>query len=315
MENPKSEIRNPKHPDIVGTNVQEFITYLEIERNVSEYTVKAYSSDIKQFLEFLKSDKEELEKITHRTIRKFLAHLQNKACSNKSIGRKLATIRSFFKFLVREGYQKTNPTLAVSTPKTNKKLPEFLTVENMIKLIEKPDENNALGIRDRAIFETLYSTGIRVGELTSLNIYDIDFGGGTIKVKGKGNKERIVPIGDTALDVINRYSAVRITLFNNKNIGIIEDRQALFLDKWGGRLTSRSVERIVRKHIVGIPKTLGITPHTFRHSFATHLLDAGADLRSVQELLGHVSLSTTQIYTHLTPEKLKRTYKKTHPRA
>ncbi len=315
MENPKSEIRNPKHPDIVGTNVQEFITYLEIERNVSEYTVKAYSSDIKQFLEFLKSDKEELEKITHRTIRKFLAHLQNKAYSNKSIGRKLATIRSFFKFLVREGYQKTNPTLAVSTPKTNKKLPEFLTVENMIKLIEKPDENNALGIRDRAIFETLYSTGIRVGELTSLNIYDIDFGGGTIKVKGKGNKERIVPIGDTALDVINRYSAVRITLFNNKNIGIIEDRQALFLDKWGGRLTSRSVERIVRKHIVGIPKTLGITPHTFRHSFATHLLDAGADLRSVQELLGHVSLSTTQIYTHLTPEKLKRTYKKTHPRA
>ena len=315
MENPKSEIRNPKHPDIVGTNVQEFITYLEIERNVSEYTVKAYSSDIKQFLEFLKSDKEELEKITHRTIRKFLAHLQNKAYSNKSIGRKLATIRSFFKFLVREGYQKTNPTLAVSTPKTNKKLPEFLTVENMIKLIEKPDENNALGIRDRAIFETLYSTGIRVGELTSLNIYDIDFGGGTIKVKGKGNKERIVPIGDTALDVINKYSAVRITLFNNKNIGIIEDRQALFLDKWGGRLTSRSVERIVRKHIVGIPKTLGITPHTFRHSFATHLLDAGADLRSVQELLGHVSLSTTQIYTHLTPEKLKRTYKKTHPRA
>ena len=315
MENPKSEIRNPKHPDIVGTNVQEFITYLEIERNVSEYTVKAYSSDIKQFLEFLKSDKEELEKITHRTIRKFLAHLQNKAYSNKSIGRKLATIRSFFKFLVREGYQKTNPTLAVSTPKTNKKLPEFLTVENMIKLIEKPDENNALGIRDRAIFETLYSTGIRVGELTSLNIYDIDFGGGTIKVKGKGNKQRIVPIGDTALDIINRYSAVRNTLFNNKNIGITEDRQALFLDKWGGRLTSRSVERIVRKHIVGIPKTLGITPHTFRHSFATHLLDAGADLRSVQELLGHVSLSTTQIYTHLTPEKLKRTYKKTHPRA
>jgi len=295
--------------------VKEFITYLEIERNASEYTIKAYSSDIKQFLEFLKSDKEELEKITHRTIRKFLAHLQNKACSNKSIGRKLATIRSFFKFLVREGYQKTNPTLAVSTPKPDKKLPGFLTVESMIKLIEKPDENNALGIRDRAIFETLYSTGIRVGELTQLNIYDIDFGGGTIKVKGKGNKQRIVPIGDTALDIINRYSAVRNTLFNNKNIGITEDKQALFLDKWGGRLTSRSVERIVRKHIVGIPKALGITPHTFRHSFATHLLDAGADLRSVQELLGHVSLSTTQIYTHLTPEKLKRTYKKAHPRA
>ena len=306
---------NPKHPDIVGTNVQEFITYLEIERNVSEYTIKAYSSDIKQFLEFLKSNKEELGNITHRTIRKFLAHLQNKSYSNKSIERKLATIRSFFKFLVREGYQKTNPTLVVSTPKTDKKLPEFLTVENMIKLIEKPDENDVLGIRDRAIFETLYSTGIRVGELTCLNIHDIDFGGGTIKVKGKGNKQRITPIGDTAMDVINRYSAVRSTLFNNKNIGITEDRQALFLDKWGGRLTSRSVERIVRKHIVGIPKALGITPHTFRHSFATHLLDAGADLRSVQELLGHVSLSTTQIYTHLTPEKLKRTYKKAHPRA
>ncbi|MDO9465003.1 MAG: tyrosine recombinase XerC [bacterium] len=313
MRNPKSEIRNPKQ--ILNSNVQEFITYLEIERNVSEYTIKAYSSDIKQFLEFLKSNKEELGNITHRTIRKFLAHLQNKAYSNKSTGRKLATIRSFFKFLVREGYQKTNPTLVVSSPKTDKKLPEFLTVENMIKLIEKPDENDVLGIRDRAIFETLYSTGIRVGELTHLNIYDIDFGGGTIKVKGKGNKQRIVPIGDTALDVINRYSAVRSTLFNNKNIGITEDRQALFLDKWGGRLTSRSVERIVHKHIVGIPKTLGITPHTFRHSFATHLLDAGADLRSVQELLGHVSLSTTQIYTHLTPEKLKRTYKKAHPRA
>ncbi len=311
MSNAKIQMTN----EIQNPNVQKFITYLEIERNVSEHTIKAYSSDIKQFLEFLKSDEEELGNITHRTIRKFLAHLQNKAYSNKSIGRKLATIRAFFKFLVREGYQKTNPTLVVSTPKIAKKLPEFLTVENMIKLIEKPDESDVLGIRDRAIFETLYSTGIRVGELTHLNIYDIDFGGGTIKVKGKGNKQRITPIGDTALDVINRYSAVRSALFNNKNIGITEDRQALFLDKWGGRLTSRSVERIVRKHIVGIPKALGITPHTFRHSFATHLLDAGADLRSVQELLGHVSLSTTQIYTHLTPEKLKRTYKKAHPRA
>ncbi|MCK5595385.1 tyrosine recombinase XerC [bacterium] len=300
---------------IGNSNVQKFITYLEIERNVSEYTIKAYSSDIGQFLKFLEIDKEELENITHRTIRKFLAHLQNKGCSNKSIGRKLAVIRSFFKFLVREGYQKTNPTLAVSTPKADKKLPEFLTVENMIKLIEKPDKNDILGIRDRAIFETLYSTGIRVGELTYLNIRDIDFGGGTIKVKGKGNKQRIVPIGDMALDVINRYSDIRDTLLNNKKPDITKDRQALFLDKWGGRLTARSVERIVRKHIIGIPKTLGITPHTFRHSFATHLLDAGADLRSVQELLGHVSLSTTQIYTHLTPEKLKRTYKKAHPRA
>jgi len=296
-------------------NVQKFIIYLEIERNVSEHTIKAYSSDIKQFLEFLKSDGEELGNTTHKTIRKFLAHLQNKTYSNKSIGRKLATIRSFFKFLVREGYQKTNPTLVISTPKTDKKLPEFLTVENMIKLIEKPDENDVLGIRDRAIFETLYSTGIRVGELIHLNIHDIDFGGGTIKVKGKGNKQRIVPIGDTALDVINRYFDIRDTLFNNKKLDISKDRQALFLDKWGGRLTSRSVERIVRKHVIGIPKALGITPHTFRHSFATHLLDAGADLRSVQELLGHVSLSTTQIYTHLTPEKLKRTYKKAHPRA
>ena len=282
---------------------------------MSECTIKAYSSDIKQFLAFLSSNKEELENITHRTIRGFLAHLQNKVYSNKSIGRKLATIRSFFRFLVREGYQKTNPTLVISTPKTDKKLPKFLTVENMIKLIEKPDENDVLGIRDRAIFETLYSTGIRVGELTHLDMRDIDFGGGIIKVKGKGNKQRIVPIGDMALDVINRYSDVRDTLSNNKKLDIIEDRQALFLDKWGGRLTSRSIERIVRKHIVGIPKALGITPHTFRHSFATHLLDAGADLRSVQELLGHVSLSTTQIYTHLTPEKLKRTYKKTHPRA
>ncbi len=282
---------------------------------MSECTIKAYSSDIKQFLAFLSSNKEELENITHRTIREFLAHLQNKVYSNKSIGRKLATIRSFFRFLVREGYQKTNPTLVISTPKTDKKLPKFLTVENMIKLIEKPDENDVLGIRDRAIFETLYSTGIRVGELTHLDMRDIDFGGGIIKVKGKGNKQRIVPIGDMALDVINRYSDVRDTLSNNKKLDIIEDRQALFLDKWGGRLTSRSIERIVRKHIVGIPKALGITPHTFRHSFATHLLDAGADLRSVQELLGHVSLSTTQIYTHLTPEKLKRTYKKAHPRA
>ena len=282
---------------------------------MSECTIKAYSSDIKQFLAFLSSNKEELENITHRTIREFLAHLQNKVYSNKSIGRKLATIRSFFRFLVREGYQKTNPTLVISTPKTDKKLPKFLTVENMIKLIEKPDENDVLGIRDRAIFETLYSTGIRVGELTHLDMRDIDFGGGIIKVKGKGNKQRIVPIGDMALDVINRYSDVRDKLSNNQKLDIIEDRQALFLDKWGGRLTSRSIERIVRKHIVGIPKALGITPHTFRHSFATHLLDAGADLRSVQELLGHVSLSTTQIYTHLTPEKLKRTYKKAHPRA
>ena len=220
----------------------------------------------------------------------------------------MACLRSFFKFLYREGHIKSNPSASLSTPKIEKKLPIFLNVDDAAKLLESPDLSDDTGLRDRAILETLYSTGIRVGELVGLDKEDIDFISGVLKVCGKGRKERLVPIGDKALRAIRAY-------FEKIGVSDINERKPVFINKSKRRVSDRAVRRIVHKYIHKTSLNENISPHSLRHSFATHMLDRGADLRSVQELLGHANLSTTQIYTHVTTERLKSIYDKVHPRA
>lgn len=285
--------------------LEKFIRYLEIEKNYSSHTILNYRLDLEDFYKFLGGL--ELEKVDYLLLRKYLAVLKEKNLGARSIGRRLSALRSFFKFLTREGYLKTNPILILSSPKLEKHLPDFLTEEEVAKLIESAfgrSEKDERGLRDRAVLETFYSTGMRISEVAGLSTQDIDFISGTLKVFGKGKKERIVPIGEAAIASIRRYLEKRK-----------KQNEALFLNKNGKRISTRGMRDIFEKyvHLAGIRH--GVSPHTLRHSFATHLLNRGADLRTVQELLGHANLSTTQIYTHLTTERLKSIYDKAHPHA
>ncbi|KPK39028.1 MAG: recombinase XerC [Omnitrophica WOR_2 bacterium SM23_29] len=286
--------------------IEKFVRYLEIEKNASKYTILNYSIDLRSFKDFFKD--EPIDKIDHISLRRYLAHLKENNLSKVSIARKIASIRSFFRFLCREGFIKTNPASSLSIPKREVHLPKFLDVGQVVKLIESPKGDNVSAFRDRAILETLYSTGIRVSELVGLNVENVDHIGGVIKVYGKGKKERIVPIGERALGAIREY-------LKKRSYQASKTAKALFLNKSGDRITDRSIRRIIEKYIRKTSIKERISPHTLRHSFATHLLDRGADLRSVQELLGHANLSTTQIYTHITTERLKSAYEKAHPRA
>ncbi|MBL7151193.1 MAG: tyrosine recombinase XerC [Candidatus Omnitrophica bacterium] len=286
-------------------HIEKFIRYLEIEKNYSVHTILNYKLDLEDFARFIGST--EIEKIDYLYLRKYLAALKERSLAPRSIARRISTLRSFFKFLTREGYLKSNPILVVSSPKLDKHLPLFMTEEEVVKLIESAfmkEETDVRGLRDRAILETFYSTGMRISELVSLDVRDFDFISGIIKVMGKGKKERIVPIGEIAIASLRKYLKARK-----------RESEAVFLNKNGGRITARGVRGIVDKYINRAGINPGVSPHTFRHSFATHLLNRGADLRTVQELLGHANLSTTQIYTHLTTEKLKSVYDKAHPRA
>ncbi len=294
--------------------IKKFMNYLGIERNLSPHTLKNYQGDLRQFSRFLKPGST-LNQIDYLTIREYLAHLQGVGVSRRTVNRKLSCLRSFFKFLCREGYLSSDPTAGIRSPRLDKKLPKFLDLNQVTKLVEAPSEDEVLGLRDRAILETLYSTGMRVSELVSLNAGRIDFIGGALKVMGKGRKERLTPIGEKALQAIRKYLEKRPQLLLRRKRDISKDKDALFLNNWGGRLTRISIRRIVSKYIKKISSELNISPHSLRHTFATHLLDAGADLRHVQELLGHVNLSTTQIYTHVTTQRLKTIYDRAHPRA
>ncbi len=282
--------------------IEKFIRYLDIEKNYSAHTLLNYRLDLGGFARFLKDSK--VEEVNHLTLRKYLMELKEKKFKQKTISRRLSCLRSFFRFLCREGYLKTNPTSILSSPKAEKHLPLFLTEDEVTRLIEAPCLEDERGLRDRAVLETFYSTGMRISELVGLDISDIDFIGGVVKVKGKGKKERLLPIGDRALSAIRNY------LNKGKR-----QRDELFLNKNHRRITDRGVRQLVHKYIRIASLKSGISAHTLRHSFATHLLNRGADLRSVQELLGHANISTTQIYTHLTTEKLKNIYEKAHPRA
>ncbi len=285
--------------------VDKFIRYLEIEREVSSHTSLNYRIDFKRFARFL--GKKRLEDVDYLFIRHFLADLRHKNLSRASIARILSSLRSFFKFLVREKLVEANPLSGIATPKKEKKLPVFMQEAEVSRLIEAP-AGDVLGLRDRAILETLYSTGMRVSELVNMDIDKCDLVGGVIKVFGKGKKERLAPIGNKASFAIDNY-------IKASRLMRLREKRAIFLNKNGNRMTDRSVRRVIDRYVKKVSLPNGISPHTLRHSFATHLLNRGADLRSVQELLGHASLSTTQIYTHVSTERMKEAYQKAHPRA
>jgi len=282
--------------------IEKFIRYLEIEKNYSAHTILNYKLDLKGFRRFL--GETAIEKADYLLLRKYLAALKERNLGARSMGRHISCLRSFFKFLTREGILKQNPILVLSSPKIDKHLPQFLTEGEVTRLIEEAIPKDERGMRDRAILETFYSTGIRISELVGLNLEDVDFISGVVKVRGKGRKERMVPIGEMAIAAIRAYVEGRTS-----------QAHEIFLNRHGRRLTDRGVRLIVGKYIRLTSLKRGVSPHTLRHSFATHLLDRGADLRCVQELLGHANLSTTQIYTHLTTERLKSVYDKAHPRA
>jgi len=282
--------------------IDKFTSYLEIEKNASVHTILNYKLDLTEFGNFLKDTS--IDKVDYLSLRKYLAHLKEKNLKSRTLARKVSCLRTFFKFLSREGYIKTNPATLLLTPKLDKRLPQFLTEDEINKLLDSPPKDDISGLRDRAIMETFYSTGMRISELVGLNLDDVDFISGVVKVRGKGKKERLLPIGEKALTALRHYLDKRK-----------EKTKEIFLNKGGTRITDRGVRDILEKYIKLTSLKENISPHTLRHTFATHLLNHGADLRSVQELLGHVNLSTTQIYTHLSTERLKNIYDKTHPRA
>jgi integrase/recombinase XerC len=302
--------------------ISQFLEHLRYERNVSEHTLRNYASDLGQFLDYLapahpqtgKRSAPPINQIDHLTIREWLATLHSALKKKTSVARKLAALRTFFQFLVREGLLELNPAKLVSTPRLEKKLPKHLSLEDTIKFIETPDIETDLGKRDRAMLELLYATGTRVSELTKLNLVDVDLKNKLIRVIGKRRKERIVPFGDPALNALKQYLEVR-DRFLGKPAVSLRDPAALFLNYQGTRITTRSVGRMVEKYIRLCALVQDISPHALRHSFATHLLDSGADLRDIQELLGHARLSSTQIYTHVSMEKLIEVYDKAHPKA
>ncbi|MDP3039332.1 MAG: tyrosine recombinase XerC [Deltaproteobacteria bacterium] len=301
--------------------IDRFLDHLHIERNASVHTLRSYAADLEQFRNFLlskelytdeKTGDVPVEKIDHLAIRAYLSHLF-RDCKKSSLARKIAAQRSFFRYLVGEGILPQNPAEMVSTPKQDRPLPIFLPVDEVFALVETPDISTIWGARDRAILEVLYSCGIRVSELVGLSDGDADFFLGILKVYGKGGKERIVPIGAKALKALQEYLPQRDRVLARRNLK--GSQSPFFINPRGGRLTTRSVARILQKHILKCGLLRKISPHALRHSFATHLLDAGADLRSIQEMLGHVSLSTTQRYTHISMDKLMDVYDRAHPRA
>lgn len=301
----------------MGTHLSAFLDYLKYERGASENTLDAYSRDLRKFFSFLKeagpNEKyPDVEVISIEDIRGFIGGLFRGKQKRSTIGRNLASIKSFFKYLVKKDILEKNPADLVSSPKIENRLPTTITVDEAFSLVEAPKSDKPLEKRNRAILEVFYSTGIRVSELVGLDLDSVDFDTGVIKVLGKGGKERISLLGSKAMAALNDY------LTNGRERLINKDtcsERALFLNARGARLTPRSIERIVDRYvkIAGVNKK--ISPHSLRHSFATHMLDSGADLRSIQEFLGHASLSTTQKYTHVSVDKLMEVYDRAHPRA
>ncbi|MFA5517340.1 MAG: tyrosine recombinase XerC [Desulfuromonadales bacterium] len=290
--------------------IVRFDRHLNVERNVSEHTRRAYLQDLAQFHSFLteelKWSGDDLpQRVDKLVLRRYLA-LLHKRHKKSSIGRKLSALRSFFHFLVREGVVAVNPGELVATPRQEKYLPKVLSVDEAYNLIERQNGAPLLALRDRAILETLYSCGLRVSELTGLNVGSIDFAQALVRVLGKGRKERIVPIGRKAREALGRYLTER---------GAPADDEPLFLNQRGGRLTARSVERQLKPQLLHAGILKDATPHSLRHSFATHLLNSGADLRAIQELLGHASLSTTQKYTQVSIDQMMKIYDQAHPRS
>lgn len=282
--------------------INDFLFYMKNFKSSSPHTLRAYKRDLLDFYKFIQEMNLDYKSVTRSNLRSFLFKLKDKNLTKKTISRKISGVRSFYRFLLKEGYINKNPLLTLELPKVEKRLPTFLTEEEALKLINFPDKKTILGLRDNLILKMLYSTGMRVSELVSLRISELDLDKGEVVIKGKGNKERVVFLPEDILEDIKFYIQKR-----KKNSNF------LFLNRKGKLLTDKGIRLLVEKYAKKVIPYKKITPHTLRHTFATHLLTNGADLRSVQELLGHTKLSTTQIYTHLTKENLKKVYKNFHP--
>jgi len=296
--------------------LKKYANHLEAERNASPYTVRNYTRDLVGFLNFLKEkhilkeDPRSLEEVDHQILRNYLSQLTRRGIFKTSIARKLSAIRSFYRYLMREGILKSNPLEGTSSPKLDKRLPSFLTIDEVSRLLKAPDLSTPKGVRDRALMELIYASGLRVSELAGLNLEDVDLLNREIRVWGKGSKERVVLMGKPAQRALTSYlNEARPKLLGNRKTS------ALFLNRNGERILKRRVQKIIEEYarLAGIKKQ--VHPHTLRHTFATHLLDGGADLRVVQELLGHSSLSSTQIYTHVTKSQARKVYLRAHPMA
>lgn len=293
----------------MNKQIDDFIDYLEYERNYSNNTIIAYKNNILQLIDYLECNKiNDLKKVDYDTIRNYLSYLHNKKYEAKSISRMISSMRSFFKYLKANNIISNNPMLLISNPKVEKKLPKYLTINEIEKILSIPDMSDSVGIRDAFILELLYVSGIRVSELVNIKLSDVTPTQKKIKILGKGSKERYVLYGSRCKDLLNKYMGIRENFLKYPN-------EYLILSKTGRKLNTREVRNIINRIKTKAGIDISISPHTFRHTFATHMLNEGADLRAVQELLGHENLSTTTIYTHLTNEKLRRTYLDTHPRA
>ncbi len=297
--------------------MQDFQTYLKVERNVSPHTQQAYIADVQEFIQFLKTNglvkNDKVENTDAEAIRSFLGHLHRQKVKKVTVNRKISSLRAFYRYLLRQGKIKQNPANMVQLPKTEKYMPTFLSVDEAFELLNVNAEKNSLDLRARAIMELFYSSGLRLSELAALNVMDIDFNQQLVKVLGKGRKERIVPVGKTALQSIREYLEETGDLRKGSGAGVFEE--PLFLNARGKRISTRSIARMIDEAAEKSGLGRKISPHALRHTFATHLLNAGADLRSIQELLGHKSLSTTQKYTAVNINRLMEIYDKAHPRA
>lgn len=307
------EINEVKHLEDFARNCEGFVAFLQIEKNASPYTVKFYQNDLFSFRQFLEREGVvSLKEVNSQVVRMYLTHLYDEQLSRKSVSRKISSLRSFYKYLEREDDTYTNPFVHIHLPKQERPVPGFLYAEEMEKLFEINDLSDPLGQRNQALLEILYGTGIRVSECQGLRLQDVDFAVGTVFVKGKGRKERYVPFGRFAEMALETYlNEGRAKLLEKAKV----NSEAIFLNARGAPLSTRGIRLILDKMVEKAALTVNLHPHKLRHTFATHLLNEGADLRTVQELLGHENLSSTQIYTHVTKDHLRDVYMKTHPRA
>lgn len=296
--------------------IRKFVLHLSLERNLSDHTVSAYENDLKQFLDFLRRELDcrspRVGQIDKLSVRHYMKYLSGNGLKGSTLRRKLAAIRCFVRYLADRESVKVSPVLSVKMPRMEKRLPAYIDKNEMRRLFDEFTRDDCGGLRDLAILETFYSTGVRLGELHAVNVSDVDLFSGTLKVKGKGRKERIVPLGTMAARAIKPYLRERANMLKARKR---MEEPALLVNKFGKRLARRGIQRVVRKYLERVCSETQMSPHVLRHTFATHMLDEGADLRAVQELLGHASLSSTQIYTHVSTERLRDTYRRAHPRA
>ena len=296
--------------------IERFLSHLDVERNFSEQSLRAYATDLRQFAEFLDTrEMAELLKVDNLTLRAYLAGMSEANYGRRSIARKLASIRSLFRFLLRRGEITDNPAKMLRTPKLARNLPSFLDENQVTVLLSTPDPATWGGVRDRAILELLYATGLRVSELVKLKLHDLELSKGSLRTLGKGRKERILPLLPAAIDALQAWFKVRQRPPRSRDGAIKPGVESVFINQRGSELTDRSVRRLIDQYVKQAAINCKVTPHTLRHSFATHLLNHGADLRDVQELLGHAHLATTQVYTHVTTSRMLDVYERAHPSA